>query len=114
MVASLLVVSCIRIGGCGGSPSSKPSAVRVKINFEVVPQKRYDHVYAEVFLDDQMVGNVGNRGHIQFEVPQGQHRIRLGADGYQPEEKSVGIIDTLEQEFRFVLHETQPAYKPGY
>lgn len=108
MGVALLVVSCIQVGGCGDDGASKaPDGVRVEVSFEVVPKKSYDHVYAEVYLDDEIVGNVGNRQSIQFEVPPGPHRIRLEADDYQPEEKSVKIIDTSKQEFYFRLSETQ-------
>lgn len=117
-VASQVLVSCRDAGQSASAESESattasmatqaPRGVRVEVSFEVVPEESYDHVYAEVFLDDEIVGNVGNRKRIDFEVPPGPHRIRLEADGYQSEEKSVKIIQTLAQEFHFRLNQAQP------
>jgi hypothetical protein len=99
---ALLLTACIRIGGCR---EDSLDGTEVRVHFEVTPEQGYNDVHAEVFLDDEMVGSVGNRESIDLVVPSGPHELKVDASGYRAERKSVTIIKTDRQEFHFLLRE---------
>ena len=97
LCALLLLSACIRLGGCHRDQPFDGADVR--IHFEVNPKQGYDDLYGEVFLDDQLVGTIGNRGHIDLTVPAGMHEIKVDAPGHRHERKTVLIMDTIDRSF---------------
>ena len=83
---------------------SSKKVTRINLSFEVKPELGYDAVFAEIFVNNELVGNVGNGKIIRFDLPSGGiYSIRLEAPGYKSVEKKVKLLDTSCQEFHYEL-----------
>lgn len=99
----LLFSACIRIGGC--REEAPFDGAEVRVHFDVKPEKGYQDVYAEVFLDGNLVGSVGNEDNLALKVSSGKHQLKLDAPKHIAEEKTITIMNSNRQEFHFLLYE---------
>jgi len=103
----IIIVSSILFSGCIGCSKKCPSGkTEVIIKLTLLPKSDASRdLSANILFNNKLVGSVENRTSTRICLPTGEHTVELKLDGYNPDKKSVEIVETQYQEFYFTLNE---------
>lgn len=76
----------------------------VDVSLQLQPEQDGDgNLYADVFLDGVVVASVRNEASTDFDVPAGDHELKLELNGYRTVTKKIRVLDTIRQNVHFTL-----------
>jgi peptidoglycan hydrolase-like protein with peptidoglycan-binding domain len=109
--------------GDGGDQPPVPPSTSTKLLVTVTDQETADRVPGATVQIEQETKKTNEKGSTEFSPPAGKHRIHVTADGFEPNDDEVGVVDGQTTQFMVFLQkeapfkppteEKQPTLRPG-